>query len=193
MTRIPRHRVVITGLGVLSPLGLTMEETWDGLIAGKNGVGPITLFDASRCATRIAGAASRLGVPLLDRVVRENDKQRFAISSDGTRIRANQGHSIEIDLELHPAQPPELLYHGTVARFMDSIRASGLDRGSRQYVHLSPDVETARKVGRRRGRPIVLIVEAGRMFHDDYAFFRSENGVWLTDSVPTHYLRIPDE
>jgi putative RNA 2'-phosphotransferase len=126
---------------------------------------------------------------LLDRVVRENDKQRFAISSDGARIRANQGHSIDVDLGLEPVRPPELLFHGTVARFLDSIRGSGLERGSRQYVHLSPDVETARKVGKRRGRPVVLVVESGRMWQDGHTFYRAENGVWLTDAVPLEYLR----
>jgi len=141
----------------------------------------------------LLAAANRSGRkltrPLLDRVVGENDKQRFAISSDGTRIRANQGHSVEDDLGLHPAQPPELLYHGTVARFMDSIRASGLERGSRQYVHLSPDVETAQRVGQRCGRPMILIVESGRMWQDGHTFYQAENGVWLTDAVPPEYLR----
>lgn len=127
---------------------------------------------------------------LLEHVVRANDKQRFAISSDGSRIRANQGHSIEVDLGLQPTQPPELLYHGTVARFLDSIRASGLDRGSRQYVHLSPDVETARRVGQRRGRPVILVVKSGRMWQDGHAFYLAENGVWLTDAVPPVYLRV---
>jgi len=107
----------------------------------------------------LLAAANRSGRkltrPLLERVVRENDKQRFAISPDGKRIRARQGHSVEVDLGLQSVQPPELLYHGTVAKFLDSIRASGLVRGSRQYVHLSPDVETARKVGQRRGRPVI--------------------------------------
>ena len=141
----------------------------------------------------LLAAANRSGRnltrPLLDRVVRENDKQRFAISSDGTQIRANQGHSIEVDLGLHPSQPPVLLYHGTVARFMDSIRASGLDRGSRQYVHLSPDVETARRVGQRRGRPVILFVESGRMWQDGHTFNQAENGVSLTETVPPEYLR----
>ncbi|MBM4092838.1 MAG: RNA 2'-phosphotransferase [Planctomycetes bacterium] len=141
----------------------------------------------------LLAAANRSGRKLtrslLDRVVRENDKQRFAISADGTKIRANQGHSIEVDLGLQPAQPPELLYHGTVARFLDAIRASGLQPGSRQYVHLSPDVETARKVGQRRGRPVILVVESGRMWQDGHAFYRAQNGVWLTDSVPAKYLQ----
>lgn len=134
-------------------------------------------------------AGKKLTRPLLERVVRENDKQRFAISPDGERIRANQGHSVEVDLGLQPVQPPELLYHGTVAKFLDSIQASGLVRGSRQYVHLSPDLETARKVGQRRGQPVILVVESGRMWRDGIAFFRAENGVWLTNAVPAEYLR----
>jgi putative RNA 2'-phosphotransferase len=141
----------------------------------------------------LLAAANRSGKkltrPLLERVVRENDKQRFAVSSDGTWIRANQGHSAEVNLGLQPIQPPELLYHGTVARFLDSILTSGLERGSRQYVHLSPDVETARKVGQRRGGPVILTVEAGRMWQDGHTFYRAENGVWLTDAVPAEYLR----
>jgi putative RNA 2'-phosphotransferase len=143
----------------------------------------------------LLAAANRSGKkltrPLLDRVVRENDKQRFAISSDGTRIRANQGHSVDVDLGLQPVQPPELLYHGTVARFLDSIHLTGLERGSRQYVHLSPDLETARRVGQRRGRPVILVVESGRMWQDGHTFFCSENSVWLTDAVPTSYLQFP--
>ena len=134
-------------------------------------------------------AGKKLTRPLLERVVRENDKQRFAISPDGKRIRARQGHSVEVDLGLQPVQPPELLYHGTVAKFLDSIQASGLVRGSRQYVHLSPDLETARKVGQRRGQPVILVVESGRMARDGFAFYQAENGVWLTASVPAQYLR----
>ena len=90
-------------------------------------------------------------------------------------------------------EPPELLYHGTVERFLDSIRQEGLRRGKRHHVHLSLDAETAKRVGQRRGRPIVRIVEAERMFRDGYPFFRPENAVWLTDSVPARYLRIPEE
>ena len=141
----------------------------------------------------LLAAANRSGRkltrPLLERVVRENDKQRFAISPDGKRIRASQGHSVDVDLGLQPVQPPELLYHGTVAKFLDSIRASGLVRGSRQYVHLSPDVETARKVGQRRGQPVILVVESGRMWRDGRTFYQAENGVWLTEAVPAEYLR----
>jgi putative RNA 2'-phosphotransferase len=141
----------------------------------------------------LLAAANRSGQqltrPLLERVVRENDKQRFAISPEGQRIRANQGHSLAVDLRLASVEPPTLLYHGTVARFLDSIWQKGLLPGSRQHVHLSPDVPTAMKVGQRRGRPVVLVVEAGRMWTDGYTFYRSENGVWLTQRVPVEYLR----
>jgi putative RNA 2'-phosphotransferase len=125
----------------------------------------------------------------LDVVVRTNDKQRFAFSADGSRIRANQGHSLPIDLGLVSLEPPELLYHGTVPRFLESIRQEGLTRGNRHHVHLSPDTQTATKVGQRRGRPVVLVIEAGRMFRDGHEFYQSENGVWLTDAVPPAYIR----
>ena len=127
----------------------------------------------------------------LDDVVATNDKRRFSFSPDRSRIRANQGHSISVELGLKPVQPPELLFHGTVERSLDGIRREGLARGKRHHVHLSPDEETARRVGKRRGRPVVLIVESGRMHRDGLAFYLSANGVWLTDSVPPEYLRFP--
>jgi putative RNA 2'-phosphotransferase len=147
-------------------------------------------IDALLAAANRSG--KRLTRPLLERVVRENDKQRFAISPDGKRIRASHGHSVQVDLGLTPVQPPDLLYHGTVARFLDSIREQGLVRGSRQYVHLSPDATTARKVGQRRGRPILLVVEAGRMWRDGGKFYLAPNGVWLTEAVPPRYLRLEE-
>jgi putative RNA 2'-phosphotransferase len=125
----------------------------------------------------------------LDAVVRTNVKQRFTFSADGSRIRANQGHSLPVDLGLAPVEPPELLYHGTVSQFLESIRREGLTRGKRHHVHLSSDIQTATKVGQRRGRPIVLVIESGRMFRDGHTFYQSENGVWLTDAVPPDYLR----
>src|SRR5262249_39421691 len=121
----------------------------------------------------------------------ESDKQRFALSADGARIRANQGHSVDIDLALPAIAPPDRLYHGTADRNLASIEATGLNAGSRQHVHLSPDAETATKVGARHGRPVVLEVESGAMYRDGHRFFRSENGVWLTDHVPARYIRIP--
>ena len=128
---------------------------------------------------------------VLHEVVATNDKRRFSFSPDGRQIRANQGHSVEVELGLEPVEPPELLYHGTVARFLGSIRARGLVRGSRQHVHLSADRQTAQRVGQRRGRPVVLVVEAARMHGDGHRFYLSENGVWLVEAVPADYLRFP--
>ncbi|MFI1505138.1 RNA 2'-phosphotransferase [Streptomyces sp. NPDC020597] len=126
----------------------------------------------------------------LDHVVAANDKKRFAI--DGTRIRASQGHSVEVDLGLDPAVPPPYLYHGTVARSLDAIRAEGLRPMNRHDVHLSADRGTATRVGARRGRPVVLSVDAGAMHRDGLVFHLSANGVWLTKSVPPQYLRFPE-
>ena len=124
----------------------------------------------------------------LGRLVRESDKQRFALSEDGKRIRANQGHSVEVDLALTPQTPPEILYHGTVDRFLDSILATGLRKGERHHVHLSADVETAQKVGGRRGKPILLNILSGDMHRAGHLFFLSDNGVWLVDHVPTQFI-----
>jgi len=137
-------------------------------------------------------AARRRGFPIsfdeLVECVETNDKQRFAFDVSGELIRANQGHSVAVDLQLEEREPPETLHHGTVERFLPSILEHGLLRGNRHHVHLSGDVETARKVGSRRGKPIILNVAAGRMSRDGLIFFLSTNGVWLTDSVPPDYL-----
>ncbi|MCF7222220.1 RNA 2'-phosphotransferase [Marilutibacter chinensis] len=125
---------------------------------------------------------------LLQRVVESNSKRRFAISDDGLRIRASQGHSIAVDLALAPCEPPTRLFHGTATRFLESIRRQGLLRGDRHHVHLSADIETATAVGRRHGRVVVLHVDAGRMHAEGYRFYRSDNGVWLTDEVPVGFL-----
>ena len=140
--------------------------------------------------TLIALAASkrRLDRDLIARVVAGNDKQRFAISPDGLRIRASQGHSVAIDLALPPSIPPALLYHGTATRFLDAIRREGLKPGSRQHVHLSREFDTAVKVGGRHGRPHVLRVDAARMAAAGHVFHVSDNGVWLTAAVPVEYI-----
>ncbi|MGV9892169.1 RNA 2'-phosphotransferase [Streptomyces sp. NPDC003395] len=138
-------------------------------------------------------AAAGHGFPItrdeLEHVVAVNDKKRFAIE-DG-RIRASQGHSVEVDLGLPAATPPPYLYHGTVARNLDAIRAEGLRPMNRHDVHLSADRETATRVGARRGRPVVLAVDAGAMHRDGHVFHVSANGVWLTRAVPPRYLRFP--
>ncbi len=130
---------------------------------------------------------------LLDEIVATSPKRRFALSEDGRRIRASQGHSVEVELGYAPAEPPEVLFHGTVAASLDAIRAEGLRRMSRHHVHLSPDEATARSVGGRRGKPVVLRVAAGRMSRDGFVFYRSENGVWLTERVPAEYVEVAGE
>ena len=126
----------------------------------------------------------------LEVVVRRCDKQRFALDETGTRIRANQGHSAEVDLQLDPVEPPAELYHGTPERNLAVILHDGLVKMARHHVHLSPDTATATKVGLRRGKPVILAVDAGRMHADGFVFYRSANGVWLVDHVPPVYLRV---
>jgi putative RNA 2'-phosphotransferase len=133
------------------------------------------------------------GLEELRAVVAENDKQRFALTADGLRIRASQGHSVDVELEYEPREPPEVLYHGTVEKFLPSIRQQGLVRGARHHVHLSPDRDTATRVGQRRGRPIVIEVLAGEMHTRGITFYVSANGVWLTDAVAPEFLRFPGD
>lgn len=127
----------------------------------------------------------------LEALVATSSKQRFAISDDGLRVRANQGHSIEVDLAYAPAHPPEVLFHGTVLASLAAIRSSGLKRMSRHHVHLSADAGLARMVGMRRGMPLVLKVAAGRMHAEGHVFYLSANGVWLTEHVPPDYIVLP--
>ncbi len=124
----------------------------------------------------------------LQTIVAENNKSRFAFSEDETKIRASQGHSINIDLQLTPQSPPEFLYHGTCTRFMEAIEKEGLMKMSRQHVHLSADISTAHTVGKRHGNPIILEVAASLMESHHFKFYLSENQVWLTDHVPPDYL-----
>ncbi|MCX4639479.1 RNA 2'-phosphotransferase [Streptomyces platensis] len=141
----------------------------------------------------LIAAAARHGFPFtreeLAAVVADNDKQRYAL--DGDRIRANQGHSVPVDLDLPPSVPPAHLFHGTVARSVAAIREEGLRPMSRHAVHLSPDRETATRVGARRGKPVVLTVDAGAMHRAGHVFRVSANGVWLTSRVPASFLRFP--
>jgi len=140
-------------------------------------------------------AALRLDRATLDEVVAGSDKQRFAVETgpDGVeRIRANQGHSVPVDLGLAPAEPPAVLFHGTSADAVPSILATGLNKGGRHHVHLSADHVTAHKVGaRRRGKIAILTIDAAAMARDGHTFYRSANGVWLADAVPPAYLSAP--
>lgn len=125
----------------------------------------------------------------LQLVVESNDKQRFYFDSTGTLIRANQGHSVEIDLQLEPAVPPDILYHGTGEKSVKSILQTGLSKMSRHHVHLSKDIATAQNVGARHGKPVVFAVDSVAMYQDGYTFYCSDNGVWLVDTVPKEYLQ----
>ena len=140
----------------------------------------------------LLAACAASGQPItrdeLDYVVSNNSKQRFALSEDGLQIRASQGHSIDIELGYEESQPPAVLYHGTASKNVESIRKEGLKRGARHHVHLSVDSETARMVGTRYGKPVVLTVRAGAMYVVGMAFFASANGVWLTEHVPAAYI-----
>ena len=127
---------------------------------------------------------------MLEEIVKTDDKQRYSFNENHTLIRANQGHSIPVDVELPVAAPPEYLYHGTGEKYVDSINQGGLVPKSRLYVHLSADTETAVKVGSRHGRPVVYRVAAGKMKADGHVFYRSVNGVWLTKEVPVRYLEL---
>lgn len=120
---------------------------------------------------------------LIEKVLRDCDKQRYKISEDGLMIRANQGHSISVQMNFKPVEPPEYLYHGTATRFIDSIRVEGLKPMSRQYVHLSADIETATKVGSRHGKPHILRINAKQMHEAGQEFYLAENGVWLSHAI----------
>ncbi len=144
--------------------------------------------------TLLAGCA-RAGRPIsrkdLEHIVATNAKKRFELTAGGGRIRASQGHSIEVDLGYEPAVPPEVLYHGTATRFIDAIRADGLRRMARHHVHLSAETSVTLQVGSRHGKPALLTIQAGDMHRAGWAFFRSTNGVWLVEAVPPKFIQFP--
>lgn len=137
---------------------------------------------------------NELSLELLHEVVASCEKKRFSLSDDGLKIRANQGHSVpDVELNLEQSTPPELLFHGTVAAFIDSIREKGLLKRARNHVHLSADIETAKKVGARRGKPVILTIRSKAMHESGHLFYLSANGVWLTDAVPAQFIEFPSE
>ena len=140
----------------------------------------------------LAGIGNKYAIDrdILDEIVRKDSKQRYSFNEDKTRIRANQGHSVQVDVELSEAAPPEVLYPGTAQKFASSIEKQGLLPKNRLYVHLSADAKTAEKVGRRHGEPVIYLVSAGQMRCDGYTFYLSANGVWLTKTVPAQYLKM---
>ena len=133
-------------------------------------------------------AGRKIDMDTLERIVRENNKRRYSFNGDHTRIRANQGHSLSVDVELKEAEPPRYLYHGTASRFLPAIQGEGIRRMSRQYVHLSGEFETAVAVGKRHGNPVVITIDAAAMRRDGITFYRSENGVWLCEHVEPKYF-----
>jgi putative RNA 2'-phosphotransferase len=154
-----------------------------GLTLNEDGWASVTVL-----IEKINAAGNTIDFTLLQKVVDENDKKRFTFNEDKTMIRASQGHSIEVELDLKKITPPEYLYHGTVAKYLAAIRSEGLKKMSRQHVHLSKDKETAIKVGSRRGKPIILTINAGSMHEAGLPFYLSANEVWLTDEVPVQYI-----
>ena len=164
---------------------LRHEPELAGLSLGPGGWVPVD--DLLR---GMAEAGHEMQAEDLRQLVADSDKKRFTLSEDGQLIRAAQGHSVPVDLGLAPVKPPPLLFHGTAQDKLDAIFAEGLKPGQRQHVHLSPDHETAIKVGRRHGKPVVLRVETGRMTAAGGTFWRADNGVWLTDFVAPAYLEL---
>ncbi|GAB3223345.1 RNA 2'-phosphotransferase [Hymenobacter seoulensis] len=170
-------------------LSLHLRHTPEALGLTLDSGGWVAVADLLAGANSNRRTGPLLTQELLEEVVRTNDKQRFAFDETGTRIRAQQGHSQEIDLELQPQEPPAVLYHGTVASALPAIWAQGLLKMKRHHVHLSPDVATAQRVGSRRGAPVVLVLDAAGLHATGAVFYKSGNGVWLTDQVPPEFLR----
>lgn len=154
-----------------------------GLALDENG-----WADTQELIKKMSDHGTPLDMATLREVVDTNDKKRFIFNDDLSKIRASQGHSIDVDLGFTPQQPPGQLYHGTATRFVNGIRQSGLVKGSRQHVHLSEDVETMRQVGQRHGVPVILSINAAAMHSAGHQFYLSANGVWLTDHVPVSFI-----
>lgn len=145
--------------------------------------------DVSTLIEKANTANVPLSFELLKHIVGANVKKRFAFTEYFDKIRANQGHSIEVELGYEPKEPPAILYHGTGQKFVSSIQEQGLQKQSRHHVHLSADMETAINVGGRHGKPFVFEVLSGQMYNDNFQFYQANNGVWLTDQVPVKYLK----
>lgn len=146
--------------------------------------------DVNELIEKINNAGRNINIEILEQIVKEDNKQRYSFNEDRSKIRANQGHSINIDVELKELEPPEYLYHGTVTRFLDNIKNEGIIKQSRLYVHLSRDIDTAIKVGKRHGTPVILKINTGKMYENGYKFYLSENNVWLCEYIPFKYVEI---
>lgn len=176
-----------TSLGKYIALILRHKPEVIGITLDEHGWASVDELIAGISKTR------RFDRQMLERIVAEDNKQRYTFNEDGTRIRASQGHSISVDVELETAVPPPILFHGTGRKSVASIEESGLLPMTRLYVHLSKDAETAINVGSRHGEPVVFEVDSARMHQDGFLFYLSKNGVWLTKSVPVQYLRHLDD
>jgi putative RNA 2'-phosphotransferase len=174
----------LTSISKFISLVLRHEPERIGLSLDEAGWAPV-----DELLLKAAAAGREFSRDCLHEVVTTSDKQRFALSEDGQRIRANQGHSIEVELGLPAMTPPDVLYHGTATRFADLILRSGLDRRARHHVHLTESLDTATAVGRRYGIALILRIDARRMAERGHAFCRSDNGVWLVDHVPAEFLK----
>ncbi|MES2597575.1 MAG: RNA 2'-phosphotransferase [Verrucomicrobiota bacterium] len=152
---------------------------------------PAGWVDVSALLAGCVRAGKRLSREDLNHIVTTNAKKRFEFSEDGTRIRASQGHSVEVDLDYTPQTPPVVLYHGTATRFLDSIRTQGLLKMQRHHVHLAEDTKMTLDVGARHGNPVLLTILSAEMHATGHIFFRSTNGVWLVDQVPAQYIQFP--
>ena len=137
--------------------------------------------------------AMKIDMETLEEIVRTDEKGRYSFNDDHSKIRANQGHSIDVDVELKETKPPIRLFHGTAWKYINSIMKTGLNRQTRKYVHLSKDIDTAVKVGARHGTPVVLIIDTEQMYKDGYKFYLSANGVWLTHNVPVKYITLSND
>lgn len=174
----------VTRLSKFLSLVLRHKPETIGLTLDENG-----WTDVEILLEKLKNNGKHVDMETLQYVVANNTKKRFAFNENQDKIRANQGHSIKIDLGYQPVEPPETLYHGTAQRFLDSIFQSGLEKRNRHHVHMSGDLDTASKVGVRHGKLVILEVLSKAMFEDGYQFFISDNKVWLTDKVPPRYLR----
>jgi len=155
------------------------------LAMDSNGWVAIQQIEENTCTN----GKNSLSEAVIREIVKTDSKQRYMISQDGTKIRASQGHSIKVDLVLDKKEPPDVLYHGTAERFLANIMESGLKPMGRQYVHLSVDKDTAFTVGARHGKPVVLSVDAKAMYKDGHEFYLSDNNIWMTDAVPSKYIK----
>jgi putative RNA 2'-phosphotransferase len=158
-----------------------------GLTLDRNGWADVADLLQGACH-----AGLELTEELIAGVVRHSDKKRFALSDDGLRIRANYGHTVHVELDMEPCAPPDILYHGTATRFLESIRRNGLQPKGRSYVHLSGDRHTAGRVGSRHGKPVILEIEAGKMYAHGFEFILTPGGIWLSRAIPLEYICFPD-